>query len=224
MKAELKNIQLEQAEKDKLLLQSQLRLLQSQVEPHFLFNTIANLKAAIQLEPKRAMVMLDHLAVVLRHSLKRSQDSELTLQDELSFCESYLEINKVRLGERLQYHIKVEPSVELSQLFPPLLVQPLVENAILHAIEPSSSHCSLDLEVSLYNDEYLKVEIIDNGIGLGNSQRQGHGVGLNNIRQRSKHYYGEKAKLDIKSNQQNGVTASLLLPLNGDKLVAQAIG
>ncbi|MCW8876452.1 MAG: histidine kinase [Kangiellaceae bacterium] len=219
MKTELKTIQLEKAEKEKLLLQSQLKLLQSQIEPHFLFNTIANLKASIQLEPKRAMLMLDHLSVLLRHSLKRSKDNDLTIQDELSFCDSYLAIQKVRLGERLDYELKIEDDVDLTQILPPLLIQPLVENAILHGIEPSSTKCKLSILLSVYNREFLKIEIFDNGVGLGNSDRQGYGVGLGNVRQRSKHYYGEKARLDIKSNEQGGVTAILFLPTRSGKLL-----
>ena len=223
MKTELRTIQLEKAEQEKLLLQSQLKLLQSQIEPHFLFNTIANLKASIQLEPKRAMLMLDHLSVLLRHSLERSKDKALTIQDEISFCESYLEIQKVRLGARLDYQIIIEDYVDLKQTLPPLLIQPLVENAILHGVEPSSSKCNLSILLSICESEFLKVEIRDDGVGLGNSERQGYGVGLGNIRQRSKHYYGEKARLDIKSNQQGGVTAILYLPAISGKLLISSV-
>lgn len=223
MKTELRTIQLEKAEQEKRLLQSQLKLLQSQIEPHFLFNTIANLKASIQLEPKRAMLMLDHLSVLLRHSLERSKDNDLTIQDELKFCESYLEIQKVRLGERLSYELQIDDEVVLGQMLPPLLIQPLVENAILHGIEPSSSQCKLKISISICESEFLKIEIFDNGVGLGNSGRQGYGVGLGNIRQRSKHHYGEKAKLDIMSNEQGGVTAVLFLPAVSGKLLMSSV-
>lgn len=222
LKTKLKVMELEKIEKEKALIQSQLCLLQSQIEPHFLFNTFANLKASIQLDPKRAMAMLDHLTVLLRQSLKRSQDQQLSLNDEIHFCESYLAVQQMRLGSRLKVNIDVDDSVNLQQAFPPLLIQPLVENAILHGIESQVKPCSLTLRITLASNQQLRIEVQDDGAGLGNSEHKGHGIGLDNIRQRLQHYYSGGAKLMIVSNQSGGTTSVLSLPFSGEQKFSQA--
>ena len=206
--AELKQTQIQHA-----ATQSQLQLLQSQIEPHFLFNTLANLQALIRQDPIMAEKLLNKLTELLRSSLKKSRAAEITLEDELSSLEAYLEIQKIRLGTRLKFNIHRHEKIKLSSKLPPLLLQPLVENAVLHGIEPKIEGGSITVSVNQINGK-LNIQIIDTGIGLqsNNSKQQGHGFALNNIRQRLNALFGQQASLTIKNNRDNGVTATMELP------------
>ncbi|WP_024914070.1 sensor histidine kinase [Chania multitudinisentens] len=216
IRTELKTAQLQQAEKDKKLLQSQLRLLQSQIEPHFLFNTLANLKALMYIDVDRASHLLDHLTLLLRHNLKHTREDQVSLKYELSFCQSYLAIQKIRLGCRLNVNVTIAEEVNLEQNFPPLLLQPLVENAILHGVASTLGDRLLNINVSNHPPDKLLITVEDNGIGLGNSIHQGFGVGLDNIHSRLKSLYADSASLRIIENDMGGVTAYLLLPVENE--------
>ncbi|PSW05236.1 sensor histidine kinase [Photobacterium lipolyticum] len=209
---ELKVAQLQQAAKEKELLHSQLRLLQSQIEPHFLFNTLANLKALIILEPSRATVLLDNLTALLRQSLKQSEKETITLKDELKFCESYIAIQQIRLDDRISVNINVSANVNQQQPFLPLLLQPIVENAILHGIEPAPGRCALTIEVQKTEADVLEIMIEDDGVGLGNCSHKGNGVGLKNVRNRLQSFYGDDSQLSIMGNRMGGVSVLLNIP------------
>ncbi|MGF1758638.1 histidine kinase [Photobacterium sagamiensis] len=217
---ELKVTQLQQAAKEKELLHSQLRLLQSQIEPHFLFNTLANLKALIALEPTRATVLLDNLTALLRQSLKQSQKETITLKDELKFCESYIAIQQTRLEDRISVNVNVSANVNQQQPFLPLLLQPIVENAILHGIEPASGRCALTIDVQKTEANVLEITIEDDGVGLGNSSHKGHGVGLKNVRTRLRSFYGDDSQLSIMGNSMGGVSVLLNIPEKALNLVS----
>ncbi|MCG7495645.1 histidine kinase [Vibrio sp. Of7-15] len=213
MKIKLEQSELEKERKDKEILLSELKLLQSQIEPHFLFNALANLKAMILLDTGKSVEYLDHFTNLLRQSLLRTREKEVTLNDEVSFCKSYLAIQKIRLDERLTVKFYVDKQIDVGQSFPPLLLQPLVENAILHGIEGTSKPCTLSVNISTNEKNTMRILVEEDGVGLGNSQHKGHGVGLNNIRSRITTLYGEEASLSISENTMGGVTVQLALPM-----------
>jgi len=216
----LKEVELKQAEKEKDLLQSQLRLLQAQIEPHFLFNTLANLKSLIQQDSERANLLLDKLTELLRLSLKSTRQDQFTLAEELDFCQSYLSIQAIRLGERLSFNFVIAENVDLRQDFPALLLQPLVENAVLHGIEPSEIGGSISVAVKLVESSKaeesgrLVIDVMDTGLGLEQSHISGHGIGLSNVRKRLKSLYGERGHFQIVDNASGGVSSHIEIPNN----------
>ncbi|WP_226647848.1 sensor histidine kinase [Microbulbifer variabilis] len=216
LETERREAELQQAQQQKTLVQSQLKVLQSQIEPHFLFNTLANLKMLIRHDPKKAELLLDNFSDLLRFSLNKSRSDYVSLKDELSSLESYLAIQQIRLGERLQYKVELAETVNPSTAVPPLLIQPLVENAIFHGIEPSPKGGLVSLKVATVASQWV-IEVEDNGIGLQagahRSEPSKHnGLALNNIKERLATLYQGKGKLQISSNKQGGVTARLEFP------------
>ncbi|MDW3138558.1 sensor histidine kinase, partial [Vibrio sp. 1288] len=132
---ELESIKRENAEQERALLLSQLKQMQSQIEPHFLFNTLANISALMSQDVDKAKQMLDQLTALLRATLKNSREEYTTVENEIALIDAYLGIQKIRLGERLSYTIEVPEGIGNTEL-PPMMLQPLVENAIIHGIEP----------------------------------------------------------------------------------------
>ncbi|WP_444916239.1 sensor histidine kinase [Microbulbifer sp. VAAC004] len=216
LETERKEAELLQAQQQKTLVQSQLKVLQSQIEPHFLFNTLANLKMLIRHDPQKAELLLDNFSDLLRFSLNKSRSDYVSLKDELRSLESYLAIQQIRLGERLQYRVELAETVNPSTEVPPLLIQPLVENAIFHGIEPSQKGGLVCLRVATKASQWI-IEVEDSGIGLqaatNKSKSNKHnGLALNNIKERLATLYQEEGKLQISSNQLGGVTARLEFP------------
>ncbi|WP_444894445.1 sensor histidine kinase [Microbulbifer sp. TRSA001] len=216
LERELQEAKLHQAEQQKSLAQSQLKILQSQIEPHFLFNTLANLKMLIRHDPPKAENLLDNFSELLRFSLKKSRCDQVSLKDELSSLECYLEIQKIRLGSRLEYEVDLSEDISLETVVPPLLMQPLVENAIFHGIEPAANGGLVRLKVKQQEEQWI-VEVEDNGVGLAAginklSSGKHNGIALSNIRERLSALYQERGKLLIQSNKQGGVTARLEFP------------
>lgn len=206
-----------QTEQDKALLLSQLKQLQSQIEPHFLFNTLATINALIMVEPHTAQQMLGKLTALLRGSLRRHRQTLVPLAEELALVEAYLEIQKIRLGDRLNYTLPAQS--DLGQLqFPPLLLQPLVENAVVHGIEPKSEGGMVHITLALL-DSQLALTVSDNGCGLSPLEAEPSTVpastvpdshiALENIRQRLSGLFGHGGMLRVQQNEQGGVTATL---------------
>ncbi len=203
--------QLQQSQQDKLLLVSQLQVLKNQVEPHFLFNTLANLQAMILTDEKKAIELLELLTRMLRQSLKGSKNTQVTIKDEMEFIRSYLAIHKFRLGERLEYSVKIAEEVESSTLIPPLLLQPLVENAIKYGIEPAETGGKVEVYLCKPAENRLNVIIKNSGIGF--HQEADAGLGLINIRQRFHTLFGLDSQLNILENSSGGVTVEMEFPL-----------
>ncbi|MDD9156366.1 histidine kinase [Aliivibrio sp. S4TY2] len=203
-----------QLEQEKALVLSQLSQLQSQIEPHFLFNTLANISALIELDSNKAKLMLEKLTDLLRGSLKTNRNPLITIEQEIELLNAYLSIQQIRLGDRLTYEIDNQV-VELISL-PPLLIQPLVENAITHGIEPSAQGGRLMVQFKQENNQFIVV-ISDNGIGLEPMpSSKGHGMSLNNIKQRLHDLFDGSASVRITENKDGGVNAELIIP--SDKL------
>ncbi|MUK45098.1 sensor histidine kinase [Aliivibrio fischeri] len=204
-----------QLEQEKALVLSQLSQLQSQIEPHFLFNTLANISALIELDSNKAKLMLEKLTDLLRGSLKTNRNPLITIEQEIELLNAYLSIQQIRLGGRLTYEIDNQIIEPIS--LPPLLIQPLVENAITHGIEPSAQGGQLMVQFKQENNQFIVV-ISDNGIGLESvSPSKGHGMSLNNIKQRLHDLFDGSASVRITENKDGGVNAELTIPL--DKLL-----
>ncbi|GGP26889.1 sensor histidine kinase [Silvimonas amylolytica] len=190
---------------------ARLAMLQAQIEPHFLFNTLANVQSLISRDPDRAAQMLDHLNRYLRASLSRTRKPQSLLQEELTLIEALLSIAAIRLGERLQYRIDVAATLR-DLVLPPLLLQPLVENALLHGIEPAVEGGSITVSARREGAQLI-LSVIDTGVGLGVSTHVHGGVGLSSVRTRLHTLYGERASLSVSANTGAGVTACLTIPV-----------
>lgn len=189
--------------------QAKLALLQAQIEPHFLFNTLANVQSVIESDPRTAKSILDHLNQYLRVSLGRTRRASSTLADELSLVSALLAIAAIRLGERLQFAIDVPEDLQLAQL-PPLLLQPLVENALKHGIEPAVTGGEIRVQARMV-DGALRLSVTDTGVGLDASSPEG--IGLANVRGRLESLYGKGAGLAIHVHEPHGVVAEITMPL-----------
>ncbi|WP_187359942.1 sensor histidine kinase [Chitinolyticbacter meiyuanensis] len=188
---------------------AQLALLQAQIEPHFLFNTLANVQSLIAQDPPLAQTLLGHLNGYLRASLDRTRKSVSTLADELELVSALLAIGQIRLQQRLRYRLEIPEALRGARL-PPLLLQPLVENALQHGIEPALA--GGEVVVSARRDgDSLCLRVADSGAGLGQSAG-GAGVGLANVRARLASLYGGAGQLVLQPNSPSGVIAELTLP------------
>jgi len=196
--------------------EAQLRLLQAQIEPHFLFNTLANVVSLMEADPKRAKSMLEAFVEYLRASLSGLGQGRHTLGDEIDLIDAYMRIIKIRMEDRLEYAIEV-PAALRGLSLPPLTLQPLVENAIVHGLEPQIAGGRV--RVGARSDgRSLVVTVDDDGAGLADpaaaiGRRAGSGTALANIRSRLEQAYGTSACLDIGTAEPRGVRARLSLPL-----------
>ncbi len=192
------------------LAEAQLKMMQAQVEPHFLFNTLASVDYLIETDPARASRMQKNLIQYLRAAVPQMREGTSYLGREILQCRSYLEILKVRMDDRLQFSIHV-PQGLLSAAFPPMMLLTLVENAIKHGLEPKPDGGSLSLS-AVVADGSLRVAVSDSGMGFGNAQRGGTGLGLVNVRERLLALYGPAASLVIDANSDGGTIATILVP------------
>lgn len=193
---------------EKARIETELRMLQAQVEPHFLFNTLAIVRGQIGQESPAGRQLLDHLIDYLRASLSHSRSDRSTLGGELELLEHYLSIMQVRMGERLAFSISASEAAR-SRPVAPMLLQPLVENAIRHGLEPKTGTGMLRIDVSESGQDTV-IEISDNGVGFCSTSSPGSG--LANIRARLQALYDGRAQLAIEDNDLGGVTATLRLP------------
>jgi signal transduction histidine kinase len=188
---------------------AELALLQAQIEPHFLFNTLAHVQSAIEEEPALGKAMLEHLIRYLRGTLRRSRASSYAVAEEVQLIESLLAIAAIRLGHRLRYRVDMPASVRTARL-PPLLLQPLVENAIKHGIEAAIEGGEICVQVQQDGDS-LVLRVLDTGMGIATAAPEG--VGLANVRARLSSLYGERGRLALHRHQPRGTVAELRLPL-----------
>jgi signal transduction histidine kinase len=188
---------------------AKLALLQAQIEPHFLFNTLANVQSVIESDPKTAKSILEHLNRYLRVSLARTRQTSSTLADEIGLIGELLAITGLRLGDRLRYSIEVPQELNDAQL-PPLLLQPLVENALKHGIEPSVDGGVIQVHARR-EEQSLCLRVTDTGVGMNPSSPEG--LGLENVRGRLARLYGERGRLALYRHEPHGVVAEIMMPL-----------
>ncbi len=187
-----------------------LKLLQAQIEPHFLFNTLSTVRTLLDSDLEKGKAMLEDLNAFLRISLQRTRTSMITLDQELDLVRHYLNIYQVRMGPRLTFAI-MDHTGDMEIPFPPMILQPLVENALLHGLEPEIHGGDITLECRAQNDR-LVITITDTGMGLDNNDIRG-GVGIDNVNQRLRAVYGDAARLELYPNRPGGTRAMIKVPL-----------
>ncbi|MGH6612057.1 MAG: sensor histidine kinase [Burkholderiaceae bacterium] len=196
------------------LAEAQLKTMQAQVEPHFLFNTLASVDYLIETEPSTASKMQKSLIQYLRAALPQMREGSTTLGKEILLCRSYLEILKFRMEDRLQYSVIVPQGLSSAQ-FPPMMLQSLVENSIKHGLEPKPEGGSLTISADISNGR-LRVTVADSGLGFAAGEsaaaRAGSGVGLSNVRERLAALYGGAARLSIEANSPSGTIVTIEVP------------
>jgi len=192
---------------EKQALDAQLRGLQAQIEPHFLFNTLANVSSLIESRPADARRMLERLIELLRGSLRASRAPASTLGQEFDLLRAYLDILALRMGERLTFSIDASGDLRSAAL-PPLLVQPLVENAIRHGLEPKLAGGRVEVSARVDGD-CVHIEVADDGLGFAATTSSG--VGLSNLRERLMALYGSGARLTIE-DAAPGTRARISIP------------
>jgi len=208
LESELQAREMQRLKAEKRSIEAQLQMLQAQIEPHFLFNTLANLAGLIEADPKLAARLLEGLNRYLRASLKRTRADGGTLGDEMDLLNAYLEVSKIRLGSRLDYRFLVPLELRTSP-FPPMLLQPLVENAIQHGIEPQIAGGRIDIAAARRGDA-MELTVHDTGAGFG--EDPGQGIGLDNVRARVAALFGNSGSLEISEHAEGGVLVILRIP------------
>jgi Histidine kinase len=192
--------------------EAELRLLQAQIEPHFLFNTLANVRSLIDFAPREAGEMLDAFTDHLRASLTGMRAETVSLDQELTLLGHYLRLMQMRMGDRLSFSIEADAQARAVML-PPLLLQPLVENAIHHGLEGQVEPGHVRIEARVAGN-VLQVLVQDDGIGLdAPRKRAGNGVATQNIRERLSRRYGPSARFHLEPARPKGTRALLELPL-----------
>jgi two-component sensor histidine kinase len=200
-----------QADAERRAAEAQLRLLQGQIEPHFLFNTLATVLSLIERDPPKARRTLESFVDYLRVSLGEMRRDASTLRAEVELSQAYLQLMRERMDDRLRVSIDVDPSLQGLAL-PPLLLQPLVENAVHHGLEPKIDGGTLQISAKR-NGAHLLLAVRDDGVGLHHTpRRKGNGVALHNLRERLAARYGNDASLQLTALQP-GTLAELRLPL-----------
>jgi two-component system LytT family sensor kinase len=203
----------ESANLEAKLAQAQLEVLRSQMEPHFLFNSLNAIARLTRKDPPSAERMTFQLAAFLRVSLECAGSREVPLSQELEFLQNYLAIQKTRFGDRLTINIEVEKDL-LSIPVPSLILQPLAENAIRHGIARSAGPGYLEVSATRNNGS-LRIQLADNGAGIDIKRDEGsEGFGLRNTRARLMQMYGDRQELRLENNPGGGCRVTIALPLD----------
>ncbi len=203
------------------LAQAKLQALRMQLQPHFLFNTLNAISTLVHRDAHAADEMIGNLSDFLRLTLETADQQEVPLRQELDFLDRYLAIEQVRFGDRLRVTREITPEV-LSALVPSLILQPLVENAIRHGLEPSRQAGLLTISANRA-DGLVRLVVRDNGVGLKPTPAASgrEGIGLANTRARLRELYGEAARLELKDGPAGGLAVEISLPFHTE-LIAPA--
>nr|WP_315491591.1 histidine kinase [uncultured Rhodoferax sp.] len=209
-----KHAHLEQkvAEAKHLASESRLKLLETQLEPHMLFNTLANLRVLIAIDPQRAQEMLDRMVAYLRATLSASRASNHALQLEFDRLRDYLELMTVRMGPRLRYELDL-PADLANQNVPALLLQPLVENSIKHGLEPKVEGGTITVRARRAGSQMLSLEVSDTGVGFDSTAAASSGFGLAQVHERLAAAYDSQGRVEQTSTPGEGATTLLFLPM-----------
>jgi signal transduction histidine kinase len=209
------------AEAQRLAVEAELRLLQAQLEPHMLFNTLANLRGLVREDADRAETMIDRLIVYLRGTLAASRTESVPLSREFAQLRAYLEIMSLRMGPRLAWRLELPAALEDAAV-PPMLLQPLVENAIKHGLEPKVGAGHIEV-VARSTGAGIEIRVEDDGLGLPVQDGEGlpgepsarpesSSYGLRHVRERLRAVYGPAARLELERREPSGVRSIVLLP------------
>jgi two-component system, LytTR family, sensor kinase len=208
------------------LMESQLQALQQQLQPHFLFNTMHAISSLVHRDPDKAEAMIERLSDLLRITLRKVGVQEVELAEELEYLRAYLDIEQIHFGNRLRIEYRIDAAA-MDALVPTLILQPLVENAIRHGLEPMVRAGTLTIEAQADGDT-LWLRVRDDGAGLPKTWTRREGVGLTNTRSRIDRLYGEAAALTVRENPGGGVLVDLYIPFRSacakastDKLLSE---
>jgi sensor histidine kinase YesM len=190
---------------EKRAIQANLRALQAQIEPHFLFNTLANVTGLIHTQPDKAKQMLEQFIAYLRATLAATRDHETTIAADFETMKTFLSILQIRMGDRLKVRFDLPDDLR-DAVIPPMLLQPLVENAIKHGLEPKMEGGEVALSAKRMGSK-IAITVADTGLGFQNSTS--NGIGLKNVRERVKQLYGEAGSVSIEENQPSGTRITI---------------
>jgi hypothetical protein len=202
-------LDLQRSEFERVQTESRLRLLQAQVQPHFLFNTLANIRELVQSGSPQAPAVLESLIAYLRAAVPRLDDPVTTFGQELQLVRAYLELMHMRMPDRLRFAFEIDPGVEHLRC-PPMTLLTLVENAVRHGIDPAEDGGRIDVRVQV-RDGRCVAQVRDDGVGL-RASHDGLGTGLATLRERLQLALGGAARLDVAPRQPRGVCATVDLP------------
>jgi len=206
------------------LADARLAALRAQLRPHVIFNTLNGINAYVEADPARARKMVNGLALLLRRALDQESAARVPLAHELELVNAYLDVARLRFEDRMRVRLDVPPGIT-SLLVPPLVLQPLVENAVLHAVGPATRTITVEV-VARPEGDRLVLEVRDDGDGEiddlpgGVTSTTGHGTGLRNLRERLALLEGDAARLTLTSRPDGGVVAGVSLPLRGAEVDA----
>lgn len=199
-------------EQEKLLMATRVEALASQINPHFLFNTLTSISSLIRSQPETARVLIVKLSGLLRRLL-RAQEHFVTLREELEAIDEYLDIEHVRFGARLRIDKQIDPAC-LGTIVPSMMLQPIVENSIKHGIEPKVGEGTITIRTTR-NGTDVVIDVIDNGVGVEPAQAsrvQGSGIGLRNVNERLRVIYGSNYQLQLDSLPGEGTCVRIAIP------------
>ncbi len=208
---ELRETELQEERLKALAAEAELKALKAQINPHFLFNTLNTIAHLTRTDPPRAERTVEKLADIFRYALFSMEKDSVPLQEELGFIQDYLELERERFGDRLQVNLSIARDTH-SISVPPLILQPLVENALQHG-QGLRGEVELELATSL-SDDFLEIAIKDHGPGMQTivAKQPGRGIGLRNVRERLERTYGEQYGLEIGPNEPRGTKVVISIP------------
>ena len=199
-------------EQEKLLMAAQMEALASQIQPHFLFNTLTSISSLIRSQPETARMLIVKLSGLLRRLL-RSQEHFVTLREELEAVDEYLDIESIRFGQKLRIEKSIDPD-SLDVIVPSMLLQPLVENSIKHGLSPKIGEGRITIRSVRQNGQTI-IDIIDNGVGVSGgpaNRERTNGIGLRNVNERLRVIYGANYQLHLDSVRGEGTCARVVVP------------
>ncbi len=210
LRAQQLQFELERQRLERQASDARLSLLRSQIAPHFLFNTLANVQALVEAGSSRAPAVLGSLIAYLRAAMPRLQDQQATLGDEAALVRAYLELMHMRMPDRLEFNLQI-PDAALALRFPPMALLTLVENAVRHGVDPSEQGGRIDVGAEFdAQGRTLRLWVQDSGVGMTETARPG--TGLNNLRERLAAFYGPAGTLQLDEVEPHGLRAQLQVP------------